>query len=66
MDKNGKIPGSCLAQGEARKAGIWHISDETAVLAWRLAAASPVIVTPSCPPDDERNQHAELRGSRMA
>jgi len=33
MDKNGEIPWSCLAPGGARKAKIWHASDETAVLA---------------------------------
>ncbi len=47
MDKNGEIPWSCLATGGAWKAEIWHTSDETAVLAWRLAAASPAILVPS-------------------
>ena len=45
MDKNGEIPWSCLAPGKAWKAEIWHASDETAVLAWRLAATSPAILT---------------------
>jgi hypothetical protein len=44
MDKNGEIPWSCLAPGGAWKAEIWHTSDETAVLARRLAAASPAIL----------------------
>jgi hypothetical protein len=47
MDKNGQIPWSCLAPGGARKAEIWHTSDETAVLARRLAAASPAILAAS-------------------
>jgi hypothetical protein len=44
MDKNGDIPWSCLAPGGAWMAEIWHTSDETAVLARRLAAASPAIL----------------------
>jgi hypothetical protein len=44
MDNNGEIPWSCLAPGGAWKAEIWHTSDETAVLARRLAAASPAIL----------------------
>ena len=48
MDKNGEIPWSCLAPGGAWKAEIWYASDETAVLARRLAAASPAILAPSC------------------
>ena len=47
MDKKGEIPWSCLAPGGAWKAEIWHASDETAVLARRLAAASPAIPAPS-------------------
>jgi hypothetical protein len=47
IDKNGEFPWSCLAPGEARMAEIWHASDETAVLAWRLAAASPAILASS-------------------
>ena len=47
MDTNGEIPWSCLAPGGAWKAEIWHTSDETAVLARRLAAASPAILAPS-------------------
>jgi hypothetical protein len=35
-----------LAPGWARKAKIWHPSDETAILAWRLAVVSPVILAP--------------------
>gem|GEM_PF-3975036 len=33
MDKSGEIQWSCLAPGGARKAKVWHTSDETAVLA---------------------------------
>jgi hypothetical protein len=47
MDKNGEIPWSCLAPSGARKAKVWHTSDETAVLGWRLAAASPATFAPS-------------------
>jgi len=45
MDKNGEIPWSCLAPGEAWKAEIWHTSDQTAVLARRLAAAPAILAT---------------------
>jgi hypothetical protein len=47
MDNNGEIPWSCSALSGAGKAKVWPPSDGTAVLAWRLAAASPAILAPS-------------------